>query len=499
MKIHEAPWWWWCCVALVATRYHDVTAISSPRLLRGGQEETTRYLQENTKRQQQNNKKKSASSGNSKNDTYVLEQSSSNMDIANATNVTECPVIGPAVTCAIEYAPVLCNSLCYYDNECTAAGAGWNTQQDCSPVKSSWSMLQNLTGSWMDVLLAKDTSTTITESTGHIRNCLCHLQDAPCTCSESSPSTATAATTTNTKENAMDTCPMTIPLVLCLPSVVAYTCGSCTYAGRCEARYAGWNVTQDCTAMSISNLCHNPPTNHSCSTVNIEPVLCGNVGCVYDNLCLSVAAGWPADLCGSVYPSEGEILCKCPASTPDCCDTIQESLLNATDVSVEPAVTVQDINITDTAPVTVCKTPAVNNTCSTANKPVSCGNVGCVYDNLCLSVAAGWPADLCTVQPTDNSPVQSTPVGVAPATPVQTGISPQKNTTAQTNNSTSNTSSSSPEPACPVPTGMCTMEYAPVACSSRGSTTRKCQYSNACKAVTAGFDVAKECAPNPMG
>jgi hypothetical protein len=48
--------------------------------------------------------------------------------------LTECPVIGPAVSCMIYMDPVMCGTTlqCYYDNPCTAWGAGWNAALQCN-------------------------------------------------------------------------------------------------------------------------------------------------------------------------------------------------------------------------------------------------------------------------------------------------------------------------------------------------------------------------------
>jgi hypothetical protein len=362
-------------------------------------------------------------------------------------NVTKCPVIGPAWDCAIEIKPVVCGKLgCYYDNACTAAGAGWNVDAQCSPDPNAVRAGKN--GTKTGTTTVKNSTKVVTtgkngtkvSTTGQkvtkpvnktianggpivfVKNCLCPKDKPNCKCPGECPRLTNAS--------------------VCTPTKQSYECGpnDCVYASRCEARRSGWNVTKDCvsTALTTSGACKVPPSNNTCPD-KMQEVKCGSKGCLYDNRCLATSAGWTLKQCNFTNPVEGEIMCKCPASDPHCCKKVTGT---TTSTTKKNTTSVKTTTSTGTTP------KKVTNTTTTAKKTN-------------------------TASTTVKSQVNSMAVP---------DDSTRKDTT--------------PPPSCPIFNGMCTMEYSPRVCSQ--DPYKDCTYSNACIAAGAGFDVEKNCVMGPM-
>lgn len=199
-----------------------------------------------------------------------------------------CPVGGGPTPCPAIYAPILCGEEgCPYDNDCIAEAAGYNATKDCSP---------STPGSSCPV--------------GGIT--ACPFIYAPIVCGEE----------------------------------------DCPYDNDCLAENAGYNVAVDCTPASVPvpDPAAVPPVASSCPgpngevpcTFDLQPVVCGEDECTYDNQCLASASGYAED---------------------DCVSTLDNTPVG-TDCPV------------GTAP------------CSKIYQPILCG--GCKYNNFCLANAAGW-------------------------------------------------------------------------------------------------------------
>jgi hypothetical protein len=166
----------------------------------------------------------------SPNDTPLLDES----------DLTECPVIGPAVTCTMEYQPYICGELnCKYGNACTAAGAGWNVEEQCELETPAYTYDDN-------------------------------------------------------------GCPITGPAVTCIEIFQPHLCSlgedapQCEYANACLAEGAGWDVSAQCEAAVFKPRSTCPTPTAPCSRL-YEPFVCSKgeyEGCEYQNKCLARAAGF---------------------------------------------------------------------------------------------------------------------------------------------------------------------------------------------------------------
>lgn len=221
-------------------------------------------------------------------------------------------------------------------------------------------------------------------------------------------------------------------------------CGGCFYDNKCLAT-AAWEAVglsaDSCVDVSeylAANTCPKVPDGTAC-TLNYDPVTCDG-DCVYDNSCLSDAAGATGCASTTCPNPDANVACTAdydPVICPGGCIYSNDCLAKAA-------------GITDTCSP-LCPDPAEGVACTADYAPVLCPGGSCQYSNSCLAEAAGF---------TDCAPI--TTVNVAAS-------------------------------GCPTIDGevACTLEFAPVTCDG------DCEYDNSCLAEAAGATNCQEACPVP--
>jgi hypothetical protein len=418
---------------------------------------------------------------------------------------------------------------CFYSSECAASLAGWNASTQCTgmsacPTTSYW-------------------QTCETSNTSYFCGDNACMYMSACEANLTGWDVAREC-------QVVEACKVADNTSYCEPSDMAYSCGPnpCTYAGECEAAAAGWNVSSECESfmtcpyVSYDGQCND--TNHS--------YICGELECRYMNGCEAITSGWDIELnCTEDYVCDpGDTIGSCPQTSlrnyvcgekecfylstcsaeiggwntsvdcfeiPACTvaewnvscpddlepvvcsnqecrfdnqcyasaagfnesECIDDSIYNSTTggATAPPNITV--ISITRNVSNPDCKTPDPTWLCASKYEPVQCSKSGntssdmatvCVYSNECLATGAGW------ITNNECKTIvlsKTTPVVAINVTPVVTGKE---------------------NGGCPVAGSgiMCTMEYAPVKCGFSNK-QRKCEYSNACNAIAAGYAIDEHC------
>jgi hypothetical protein len=193
-------------------------------------------------------------------------------DLLDETTLTECPVIGPAITCAIEISPAVCGTSikCFYDNECTAGGAGWNVAKQCAPVQCPVPDPDiNCMDRYDPVRCGKEGcmygNMCLSDAAGWTTGTCFYTNPNPdeimCKCPETNPDccdeikkppsdqSLCTCLPENPKCDCAEVCPPTNPAVRCMLSPDAYLCGKyqCYYDSECLASSATFEVETDCT------------------------------------------------------------------------------------------------------------------------------------------------------------------------------------------------------------------------------------------------------------
>ena len=103
--------------------------------------------------------------------------------------------------------------------------------------------------------------------------------------------------------------------------------------------------------------------------------------------------------------------------------------------------------------------------CNSANMPVECGPIPCVYSNQCEATAAGWSQSDCCPQANGACTADNDPVACG------------DNKCMYSSTSCAELAGFSSDQCCKQPKelGACTREFAPIACS-----TANCIYDNPC-------------------
>jgi hypothetical protein len=314
--------------------------------------------------------------------------------LLNEKLLVECPVIGPAISCTLEYNPIICGKVldCHYNNECTAAGAGWNVLKQCTPDtyqcptpnsdticveihktvscgshKCIYSNTCFATASgWRDddckdvddEYHGSQNNNTISFGPASIVSasmCKCPKDQLNCRCD--------------------DLCPPSDPSIRCMSSPNAYQCGGyqCHYGSKCLAGTADWDIDMDCipatdpaletsskTELDVYQNDDNgcPITDPTWMCVStFDPVQCQQNAtttlCDYSNDCMAQGAGWNVGM---------------------------QCMLAVTETHSNPK---------------NCPTPSNKAFCTFEYQPVTCHRgvfEGCEYGNACIAKAAGFNA-----------------------------------------------------------------------------------------------------------
>lgn len=144
-------------------------------------------------------------------------------------------------------------------------------------------------------------------------------------------------------------------------------CGpdDCRYSTLCWAKSAGW-PEDVCTEVEVTDpVATEPPEDEATAAClplgdttcpkRKQPVVCGELSCPYDNICLAVSAGYDVAQCNEPPP---------PPPPP----------------TEEPG----------------CPKFSAGDKCPSDAEPVACGEDDCVYYNQCIAEGSGYGAENCT-------------------------------------------------------------------------------------------------------
>jgi hypothetical protein len=451
---------------------------------------------------------------------FLIRRDCQNAAFANSEatgNNLNCPAVQPTDLCLDLIDPVACDN-CEYGNNCLADQAGFNSVTDCERVATPPPVEEGFVNPALLLCRNPDPSFLCFDNAKFI------CGENECLYNSTCQANAAGIVLSTCRVADQSTCrDVSFAGIFCVPGTPVICGLGCIYDSQCKANSAGYsaatcgpvpepepevadttntNVNTGELGSSATNNQANcglstcPPVfnavKFACASAPVDPILCRDGCCEYDNRCLAAGAGFNTQL-------------SCLLRNPPVEDTDTSTASNnAGNGSTEalPDLAPEDCpNVRDDIPCTGRENLVLCRGCEYFNRCFASGagfNEGsCVRKDVApafpaatepaLAAPAPPPTSLPTDQPSEPAATVDEPVAAVdePAEPV-----PVQSTTADEpaapaplpTSPPADQPTDAPAPVCPpVSTSkICPSSFNPVNCDT-------CRYENICKAEAAGF------------
>jgi hypothetical protein len=396
--------------------------------------------------------------------------------------------------------PVACDN-CEYGNNCLADQAGFNSVTDCKRVATPPPKEEGFVNPALLLCRTPDPSFFCIDNAAFI------CGENECLYNSTCQANAAGITLSTCRVADQSTCrEVTFAGIFCVPGTPVICGLGCIYDSQCKANSAGYSAATcgpvpepepepeevaDTTNVNTGELGSTATNNQancglsrcppvfnavkfSCASAPVDPILCRDGCCEYDNRCLAAGAGFNTQL-------------SCLLRDPP----VQDSGGASNGGSNNGGGNGNTQELPNLAPED-CPNVRDDIPCTGSENPVLCR--GCEYFNRCFASGAGFNQDTCegaaavaaTVDEpaaTVDEPVAAVDEPVAPAPVPSTTADEPAAPAPPPSSPPTDQPTDAPASVCPpVSTSeICAASFNPVNCGT-------CRYQNICKAEAAGFN-----------